>query len=51
MEQSETVDVAGMRAYADELRTTFMRLQDEGPAMHEKARAVQVTEKSPDGLI
>jgi DNA-binding protein YbaB len=51
MEQSETVDTAGMRAYADELRTTFMRLQDEGPAMHEKARAVQVTEKSPDGLI
>lgn len=51
MEQFEPVDVAGMRAYADELRTTFMRLQDEAPALHEEARAVQVTEKSPDGLI
>ncbi|WP_433247198.1 YbaB/EbfC family nucleoid-associated protein [Streptosporangium sp. CA-135522] len=54
MEQFKPVDaadVAGMRAYADELRTTFMRLQDEASAVHEEARAIQVTEKSPDGLI
>jgi DNA-binding protein YbaB len=45
------VEAEDMRAYADELRATFMRLQQEAPAVHEKARAVQVTEKSRDGLI
>ncbi|GGL10622.1 hypothetical protein Sme01_16030 [Sphaerisporangium melleum] len=44
-------DGADMRAYAEELRATFMRMQEEAPEMHEKARAVQVTEKSEDGLI
>ena len=47
----EAPDAAGMRAYAEELRATFMRLQEEAPALHEKARAVQVTEKSRDGLV
>jgi DNA-binding protein YbaB len=45
------VDAADTQAYAEELRATFMRLQEEAPALHEKARAVQVTEKSRDGLI
>ncbi|MFC4584709.1 YbaB/EbfC family nucleoid-associated protein [Sphaerisporangium corydalis] len=40
-----------MQAYAEELRATFARLQEEAPAVHEKARAVQITEKSRDGLI
>ncbi|MFI6452363.1 YbaB/EbfC family nucleoid-associated protein [Streptosporangium amethystogenes] len=44
-------DAAGLQAYAEELRTTFMRLQDEGAELHAKARAVQVTEKSRDGLV
>lgn len=51
MAGGETPDAAGMRAYAEELRATFMRLQEEAPALHEKARAVQVTEKSRDGLV
>ncbi|WP_344940810.1 YbaB/EbfC family nucleoid-associated protein [Sphaerisporangium flaviroseum] len=51
MEPLERMDAAEMQAYAEELRTTFMRLQEEAPAVHEKARAVQVTEKSRDGLV
>ncbi|MEU9887546.1 YbaB/EbfC family nucleoid-associated protein [Sphaerisporangium sp. NPDC051017] len=54
MEPADGVDdavSAEMRAYADELRASFLRLQEEAPALHEKARAVQVTEKSDDGLI
>ncbi|MFC4529495.1 YbaB/EbfC family nucleoid-associated protein [Sphaerisporangium dianthi] len=51
MEGISSGDGADMRAYAEELRATFVRLQEEAPAMHKKARAVQVTEKSGDGLI
>ncbi|MEV4475602.1 YbaB/EbfC family nucleoid-associated protein [Nonomuraea salmonea] len=51
MGASEGPDVAAMRAYADELRETFTRLQDEGLELHAKARAVQVTETSRDGLV
>lgn len=51
MGSPERPDVAGMRAYAEELRDMFTRLQDEGPALHAKARAVQTTETSPDGLV
>ncbi|GAA4231730.1 DNA-binding protein YbaB [Streptosporangium album] len=51
MESLGERDAAGLQAYADELRATFMRLQDEGAELHAKARAVQVTEKSGDGLI
>ncbi|MEV0151915.1 MULTISPECIES: YbaB/EbfC family nucleoid-associated protein [unclassified Nonomuraea] len=45
------MDAAAARVYADELRQTFMRLQEEGPDLHARALAVQVTERSPDGLI
>ncbi|MEV0381328.1 YbaB/EbfC family nucleoid-associated protein [Nonomuraea sp. NPDC050643] len=48
---SDRPDVAAMRAYADELRDMFNRLQDEGPEMHARAKAVQVTETSRDGLV
>ncbi|WP_248961049.1 YbaB/EbfC family nucleoid-associated protein [Sphaerisporangium perillae] len=51
MESFAREDGADMQAYAEELRAAFMRLQEEAPAMHEKAKAVQVTEKSKDGLI
>lgn len=44
-------DVAGMQAYADELRRTFLRLQEEGDELRLQAQAIQVTEKSRDGLI
>ncbi|MFC4116666.1 YbaB/EbfC family nucleoid-associated protein [Nonomuraea zeae] len=44
-------DVAGMQAYADELRRTFLRLQEEGDELRRQAQAIQVTEKSRDGLI
>ncbi len=44
-------DIAGMRAYADELEKRFHRLQEDGPKLAKRARALQVTEKSPDGLI
>ncbi len=47
----ERSDLAGMRAYAEELQHRFQKLTTEGPKLHEQARAVQVTEKSPDGLI
>jgi len=47
----ERSDIAGMRAYADELQGRFQRLTTEGPEIHQRARAVQVTEKSPDGFI
>ncbi|MFI6294089.1 YbaB/EbfC family nucleoid-associated protein [Nonomuraea sp. NPDC050790] len=51
MESSHDRDTAGLQAYADELRATFMRLQSEGAELHAKARALQVTEKSRDGLV
>ncbi len=47
----ERSDVAGMRAYAEELQGRFEKLTTEGPKLQEQARAIQVTEKSPDGLI
>ncbi|MFD1934564.1 MULTISPECIES: YbaB/EbfC family nucleoid-associated protein [Nonomuraea] len=51
MESFGERDTAGLQAYADELRATFMRLREEGAELHAKARAVQVTEKSRDGLV
>ncbi|MBB6349608.1 YbaB/EbfC family nucleoid-associated protein [Nonomuraea muscovyensis] len=44
-------EAAGMQAYAEELRSMFMRMQDEALDLHKKARAVQVTETSRDGLV
>jgi DNA-binding protein YbaB len=51
MESYGSQDTARLRAYADELQAGFLRMQQELPALHEKARTLQVTEKSPDGLI
>lgn len=45
------MEAGGLRAYADELRSNFLRLQQEAPAVHAKARSVRVTERSPDGLV
>lgn len=44
-------DASAMQSYADELQARFERMQEQGPALHDKAQAVQVTEKSRDGLI
>ncbi|GAA4967283.1 hypothetical protein GCM10023334_088840 [Nonomuraea thailandensis] len=51
MGSPERPDVAAMRAYADELREMFNRLQDEGLELHARAKAVQATETSRDGLV
>ncbi|MCG5219420.1 YbaB/EbfC family nucleoid-associated protein [Streptosporangium sp. KLBMP 9127] len=51
MEAFEEPDIAGMRAYDEELRRTHERMAAEGLALHDKARAVQVTEQSADGLV
>ncbi|MFC4010553.1 YbaB/EbfC family nucleoid-associated protein [Nonomuraea purpurea] len=40
-----------MQAYADELRRTFVRLQEEGDDLRRQAQAIQVTERSHDGLV
>ena len=44
-------DIAGMRAYAEELEKQFSRLQEEGPKLQQRIAAMRMTEKSRDGLI
>jgi DNA-binding protein YbaB len=44
-------DIAGMRAFQDELEKTFLRLQEDGPKLQKRAMALEVSEKSRDGLI
>lgn len=44
-------DVAGMRAHAEELQARFEKMVRDAPAIHERAKAIEVTEKSNDGLI
>ncbi|SDH00805.1 Conserved DNA-binding protein YbaB [Sinosporangium album] len=44
-------DAAGLQAYADELRSAFMKMQGEARTLHQQARAIQVTETSRDGLV
>ncbi|WP_336204534.1 YbaB/EbfC family nucleoid-associated protein [Nonomuraea sp. LPB2021202275-12-8] len=51
MESLGHPDAAAMRAYADELRGMFQQIQDAGMELHAEARAVQITEKSSDGLV
>ncbi|MGW0802392.1 YbaB/EbfC family nucleoid-associated protein [Nonomuraea sp. NPDC002799] len=51
MESRDQPDVAAMRAYADELRDLFRGIEDAGVELHAQARAVQITEKSRDGLV
>ncbi|TMR14397.1 YbaB/EbfC family nucleoid-associated protein [Nonomuraea turkmeniaca] len=51
MESSGRPEVAAMRAYADELGDMFRRINDAGLELHAEARAVQITEKSRDGLV
>lgn len=44
-------DAAQLQAYADELQANFTRLQNEALSLHQQARAVEVTEKSANGLV
>ncbi|GGT04945.1 YbaB/EbfC family nucleoid-associated protein [Nonomuraea spiralis] len=48
---TEDADIVGLQAYADELRETFMRMQREATDLNARAQAIQVTEKSADGLV
>ncbi|MCF6467256.1 YbaB/EbfC family nucleoid-associated protein [Nonomuraea sp. MG754425] len=40
-----------MQVYVDELKARFVQLQGEALSLHERLRAVRVTEKSRDGLV
>ncbi len=51
METPEWPETAAMRAQAEALRARFERMTAEAPAIHAKARALEITEKSRDGLI
>lgn len=51
MESLDQPDLAGTRAYADELRDVFKRIQDASAELHAQAKAVQVTETSRDGQV
>lgn len=44
-------DVAGIRAYAEELEKQFRRLQEDAPKLQQRTRDLRATEKSGDGLI
>jgi DNA-binding protein YbaB len=48
---SEHPGAAGLRAQAESLRAGFERIVAEGPAAQARARAVEVTRESPDGLV
>src|SRR4051794_38187295 len=51
MEPNNIPNVAAARALAEELEGRLQRLIEEGPKIKERAVALQVTEKSTDGLI
>ncbi|MEV6037823.1 YbaB/EbfC family nucleoid-associated protein [Nonomuraea sp. NPDC051941] len=40
-----------LHEYANQLRDNFLRLQDQSLELHQRARALQVTHSSPDGLV
>ncbi|HEY9437439.1 MAG TPA: YbaB/EbfC family nucleoid-associated protein [Streptomyces sp.] len=46
-----SVDPTGLREYAEELRNDFLRLEQEAPIVHARARAIRITAKSPDGFV
>jgi DNA-binding protein YbaB len=51
VESLDQPDTAGTRAYADELREVFKRIQEASAELHAQAKAVQVTETSRDGQV
>ncbi len=44
-------DLDAFREYSEGLQVKLHRLMDQGPELARQARAVQVTETSPDGLV
>lgn len=51
MDPSERPDTQGLAALAESLRSTAEKLATDGPAVAARAKAVQVTETSRDGLV
>ncbi|PRZ41762.1 DNA-binding protein YbaB [Antricoccus suffuscus] len=51
MTSSDLPDVAGVKAYAEQLQSSFEKMLVEGPKVAAAARAVSITKKSKDGLI
>lgn len=51
MQPGNVPNVAAARALAEEMRGNLKRLMQEGPKLQERAKSLQITEKSKDGLI
>lgn len=51
MEPHNVPNVAGARALAEEMEGKLKRLMEDVPKLQERARSLQITEKSKDGLI
>lgn len=51
MDYHDWPEVERARAQSEALQATFERLNAEAPKIHAKARELQITEKSRDGLI
>lgn len=51
MEPNNVPNVAAARSLAEEMQGKLQRLIEEGPKLKERARTLQVTERSKDGLV
>ena len=51
MSQPERGEVAALREYAGQLQDRLHQMMEQGPRLAERARAVQATETSEDGLV
>lgn len=51
MEPNNVPNVAAARALAEEMEGKLKRLMEDAPKLQERARSLQITEKSKDGLI
>lgn len=51
MTELDRQGVAGLRAWSEQLQVKLGDLVEQGPALARRARAVQATETSPDGLV
>lgn len=51
MTELDRQGVAGLRAWSEQLQVRLGDLVEQGPALARRARAVQATETSPDGLV
>lgn len=51
MAEVDRSQLADFRAYSEQLQVKLGKLVEEGPELARRARAVQATETSPDGLV